>query len=155
MKKLLFILPLLFLACSQKSELQLGRGTEVVFRQSDMIKIENIDIKRSEELCKAGDKEECYLTGTTYLMSSEIKPNFQKAGFYFTLACSLDDDRACNNLAGIYELGLGTPKDLNKAYNFYKKACDLEHKIACLNKEVVEEYLSLRKNSLVENKLIS
>lgn len=147
MKKLLFVLPLLFLACSQKTELQIGRGTEVVFRQSDMTKIENIDIKRSEELCKAGDKEECYLTGTTYLISSEIKPNFQKAGFYFTLACSLDDDRACNNLAGIYELGLGTPKNLDKAYIFYKKACELYNKIACLNMEVVEEYLKLKNNS--------
>lgn len=147
MKQLLFILPLLFLACSQKSEFQIGRGTEVVFRQSDMTKIENIDIKRSEAACKAGDKEECYLAGTTYLMSSEIKPNFQKAGFYFTLACSLDDDRACNNLAGIYELGLGTPKNLDKAYIFYKKACELYNKIACLNMEVVEEYLKLKNNS--------
>lgn len=132
----------LFIGCSQKNELAIGRGTEVVFRQSDMKKIENIDIRKSQHLCKSGDKDECYLAGTTYLMSQDIKPNFQKAGFYFNLGCNLKDERCCNNLAGMYELGLGTPKNLQKALNFYSISCELGNKIACLNKEVVEGYLS-------------
>lgn len=141
-----------FISCSQKNEFTLGRGSEVVFRQSDMEKIKYLDLKKSEDLCKNGNKDECYLSATSYLMSDEVKKNFQKAGFYFDLGCSLNDERCCNNLAGMYELGLGTPKNLNKALYYYSLACKLGHKIACLNQEVTQGYLSDINNAKLNNK---
>jgi hypothetical protein len=46
-------------------------------------------------------------------------------------ACSLDSRTGCGILGNFYEKGFLVPSDMRKARGYWRKACDLENKVAC------------------------
>jgi len=49
------------------------------------------------------------------------------------MACDEDNAFACNNLGIMYLNGLGTRQNLDKAKDYFGKACDLGIQIGCDN----------------------
>ncbi|MBQ3524956.1 MAG: sel1 repeat family protein [Akkermansia sp.] len=61
------------------------------------------------------------------------KPNHKMAFRFYTYGEHFNDARAINNLASMYEKGIGTDKDEHKALRLYKKAAQLGNKDASAN----------------------
>lgn len=61
------------------------------------------------------------------------RPNTLMARRYFELGMQVDDARAINNLASMYELGIGVSKDVGMALRLYKRAAALGCKDASAN----------------------
>lgn len=68
-------------------------------------------------------------------MNALSEQNYTKANMHFSKACSVENGRwssfGCDALAGAYEFGFGTPKNMTKAVEFYTKACNLGSPKAC------------------------
>lgn len=62
--------------------------------------------------------------GELYYYGTEVKQNDHLAFTYFKRADTLGMYEATYCLGEMYENGVGTPKDLKIAYNYYKKAAD-------------------------------
>jgi TPR repeat protein len=52
---------------------------------------------------------------------------------HYKSACEGGDLQWCPNLGTMYELGLGVPKDLDRASAVYRTACDRGHATSCAN----------------------
>lgn len=75
-----------------------------------------------------------FYLGYIYLSGSGMpKPKPELAFKFFSIGEKFNDDNAINNLASMYERGLGTEKDELKALRLYKKAADLGNKEASAN----------------------
>lgn len=61
------------------------------------------------------------------------RPDLKSAFKCYAYGERFDDDRAINNLAGMYEQGIGVSRDLNQALRLYKKAASLGNKDASAN----------------------
>lgn len=61
------------------------------------------------------------------------RPNHLMAKKFFEAGARVNDPRAINNLAAIYELGIGVSKDAAMALRLYKRAADLGYKDASAN----------------------
>lgn len=62
-----------------------------------------------------------------------IEVNYELARQYYEQAVNLNNAKAMNNLATMYENGEGVAKDIHKAIELYKKAVDLGNAIAMNN----------------------
>lgn len=75
-----------------------------------------------------------FYLGYIYLSGSGMpKPKPELAFKFFSIGEKFNDANAINNLASLYERGLGTDKDELKALRLYKKAADLGNKEASAN----------------------
>ena len=75
-----------------------------------------------------------FYLGYIYLSGSGMpKPKPELAFKFFSIGEKFNDANAINNLASMYERGLGTDKDELKALRLYKKAADLGNKEASAN----------------------
>lgn len=59
--------------------------------------------------------------------------NYLKAKKFYEKGCVLEDYSACNNLANLYNNGLGIRKDHHKANKLYEQACNSKEAYACHN----------------------
>ena len=48
-------------------------------------------------------------------------------------SCAANNDLGCNGLGAAYANGLGVSQDMQKAKDYFKKACDLNYKEGCDN----------------------
>ena len=64
---------------------------------------------------------------------------FKKAKKLFKKSCNGGNTYACNELAIMYDTGLGSKQDYLKALKFYTKACDGEYIIGCYNLGIMYE----------------
>ena len=72
--------------------------------------------------------------GHIYLSGAGLKkPNYERAFHYFNYGMQFNDADAINNLATMYERGIGTAKDELMALRLYKKAANLGCKQASAN----------------------
>jgi len=65
--------------------------------------------------------------------AAENKNDFYKAVEYYTAGYLLDHPSATNNLARLYEVGLGVEKNTDKAIELYKRAIELNNTHAMVN----------------------
>ena len=49
------------------------------------------------------------------------------------MGCNLGDGGSCSHLGVNYQMGNGVLADINKAKEFFQRACDLNIGIACQN----------------------
>lgn len=75
-----------------------------------------------ERGCKEGDPIGCVMAGILY---EEDFKNIEQAIKFYKIGCN-GDGVGCTLLGKIYEEGKGVKKDLKKAKEFYKHACDNE-----------------------------
>lgn len=61
------------------------------------------------------------------------RPDLKSAFKCYVYGERFDDDRAINNLAGMYEQGIGVSQDITMALKLYKKAANLGNKDASAN----------------------
>ena len=87
-------------------------------------------IKYYQDVAKSNDKRALYSLAKIYYENKEFKDNDRLVMFYLTLIANLKDADANYYCGLMYEKGICTKVDLNKSYEFYKCACDLEHKEA-------------------------
>lgn len=64
---------------------------------------------------------------------NNIEQNSAEAVKYYTMAAEQNDPTAINNLASLYFSGIGTEKDVKKAFELFQKASDLGNDNASLN----------------------
>lgn len=104
--------------------------------------VHGFDLEKNEFLqaqkykCEDGDNEACGIVGTIYSMEDfakeyGIEVDYFVANKYLKKACDGNDNTGCFNLAVSYDLGEGVTRDNIKAYELYKKACELNHPNAC------------------------
>lgn len=75
-----------------------------------------------------------FYMGHIYLSGAGLrKPNYERAFRYFSYGMQFNDADAINNLATMYERGIGTEKDELTALRLYKKAANLGCKEASAN----------------------
>lgn len=75
-----------------------------------------------------------FYMGHIYLSGAGLrKRNPERAFYYFSYGEKLNDANAINNLAAMYERGIGTEKDELTALRLYKKAANLGSKAASAN----------------------
>ena len=90
----------------------------------------NTDIGRSLAVA-ACEKEEsgsaCNLLGYGLAMEGHHAPALKR----YLRACKLDSGAGCSNSGHAHAQGLGTPKNIDKARFFLKKACGLGYESAC------------------------
>ena len=75
-----------------------------------------------------GNSTACNNLAYLYFSGDGVERNYEKALKYYEKTVAMDDDYAkCWLRIGYqYEQGLGTPRDLNKAFECYKKAADAD-----------------------------
>ncbi|KAH7718081.1 Protein ZK20.4 a [Aphelenchoides avenae] len=98
--------------------------------------------KYMKKACELEDAEACWLLSTWYMgpdtkmklatgatqkeipkdRLGSLPRNMEKAIEYGKIACDLAEFRSCANVARIYKLGDGVPKDLDKAKEFSDRA---------------------------------
>lgn len=75
-----------------------------------------------------------FYLGYMYQMGLGIRrPDLKSAFKCYVYGERFGDDRAINNLAGMYEQGIGVSQDLTRALRLYKKAASLGNKDASAN----------------------
>lgn len=85
-------------------------------------------IKLLTESCNFENSMSC-----TRLASETIDTNPKKAIELYTKGCELGDGFACVQTGIMYEKGIGTTKNINKAKDFYGQACDFQDQEGCSN----------------------
>ncbi len=60
-----------------------------------------------------------------------LKGKYKKSFEGFEKRCKKNDSYACGMVGYMYNKGIGTKKDLNKAVSFYKKGCKLNDADSC------------------------
>ena len=80
--------------------------------------------KPAQELqrkAEAGDKEAQFRLGAAY----EAQKNYQEARTWYERAAAQGHAQATNNLAYLYDLGVGTKQDRQRGFDLYRRAADL------------------------------
>lgn len=81
-----------------------------------------------QKACNLLDDVGCYNLGIAYANEG----NYKDAMMFLTKTCEISRDAiGCSDLGYLYEEGLGTEKNLQKAQNIYKQACENKHAHAC------------------------
>lgn len=140
-KILLVFICLAFLGCAQKAGKLANswRGSEIIYKKSHLNLIDK-DAKFYENSCEKGSAFDCYLGGGAYFIGKFQKKDFKKALKLNLKGCELKNALACNNYAGMTEMGFGVDKNPKIAKEFYKISCDLGEILGCIN------YQALYKN---------
>ena len=86
-------------------------------------------VNRYTKECNNKNTESCVRLADMYYKGVDIKQNSKRAKKILLKACTLDNAKACNNLAWIEE----SEKNFDKAHKFYTMACSKNHKMACSN----------------------
>ncbi|MCA9645646.1 MAG: SEL1-like repeat protein, partial [Myxococcales bacterium] len=73
-----------------------------------------------------GDPVAMVYVGEAYAKGIGGPPDYASAGFWFDRAAALGSARAKQNLGHLFELGLGRPKDIERALNLYREAAGVE-----------------------------
>jgi len=63
----------------------------------------------------------------------QAEKNYVEAKSWYELAVAQNHAMATNSLGQLYDLGLGTPQDRNKGFEFYTRSADLGHARAMWN----------------------
>ena len=66
-------------------------------------------------------------------MGESVPKNEKKAIELYEKSCAANNDLGCNGLGAAYANGLGVSQDMQKAKDYFKKACDLNYKEGCDN----------------------
>lgn len=87
------------------------------------------DAKKYYELaCNYGHERGCYSRASKAMMEKDDK----SALLWLTKGCTAGDGLSCYNLGAKYRSGAGgVPKDLAKAFSYFKRACDAGDAPAC------------------------
>ena len=100
----------------------------------DYRKVERLKAKRDleglkdyliEEIKESKDPQAYYELGYYYYRHDHKDVMKMKAIYNFEKAASLNQPQACVMLARMYETGFFLEEDLKKAFEYYKKAADL------------------------------
>eukprot|EP01147_Barroeca_monosierra_P010014 gene10014-2188_t len=91
-----------------------------------------------KKACDLGSIEGCHNAGmllrSTRYKEAGVLPNGNEALSYFQKACDQDFRNGCFMLSVVYLRGeAGAPRDMPKALQLAKKACDLQHTWGCIN----------------------
>jgi TPR repeat protein len=84
------------------------------------------------EGCDGNNKDDCNTLGTIY---ESGKPNVtqdsNQALLLFSQACKLGSAAGCSDLGDLYHHGHGVPTNLDLAFKFLQKGCDMGNSWAC------------------------
>jgi TPR repeat protein len=91
-----------------------------------------------EKACKMGLNEACsYLTQLIDHMRRDCEP--PKPAARPAKPGEKVDKSDCTNLGYLYELGVGVPKDMRMAAEYYKRGCDGKSAVSCSNLGILYE----------------
>ncbi|QKF91640.1 tetratricopeptide repeat protein [Campylobacter sp. CCUG 57310] len=79
--------------------------------------------------CALDNAQGCSYAGVVYSLKST--PDHAKASFYMHKACDMNLGDGCWNLGYLYSYGLGVKKDENRAFELYKRSCELRYGVGC------------------------
>jgi TPR repeat protein len=82
--------------------------------------------------CEGGDGKACGELGDKYLRSDA--PNAPLGATYLKKGCDLKYWRSCSDLAHLYHIGEGVPRDAAKGNTLYDLACDHDHGGSCFSR---------------------
>jgi len=68
-----------------------------------------------------------------------VKGDYHQAHVHFEKACNEGNQKACVGFAGLYENGRDVEKDIAKAKEMYKTACDAGEELGCKRLEKIKE----------------
>jgi TPR repeat protein len=87
-----------------------------------------------QKQCDLGTASACLKLGGAYQDGSHgLAADGVRAADLYDRACTLGDVHGCNNLAVMFEKGIGRPLDLGRALSMYEKSCAADHALACRN----------------------
>jgi hypothetical protein len=139
-------LPLLALAASSLvacgDAFQLGaetQGSAVPYRAHPVIPTKDEyaaspckfgDVARCIEKCQTGDAHACNAMGVIFEYGRQGTPDGAIASGFYSRACETNYAPACTNLAWLYSLGRGVPRDPQQAMVLFTRAFD-SSRLAC------------------------
>lgn len=92
--------------------------------------------------CNAGDVKACANLGWIYTNGSSGAPvSYFYAAKYYQIACDGGILSSCNNLAILYQKGLGVPQDTQRALDLFAYVCDTGLQSGCDNYRIFKEQL--------------
>ena len=95
-------------------------------------------VERMERLGEEGDIDACLTLGYMYLYGENgVERDDKKAFKYYSMAASMDDMIAINNVGSLYFSGIGTEKSALKAAQMFDKAARLGNHEAALNLAII------------------
>lgn len=75
-----------------------------------------------------------------YFGMKPMTRDYNQAKLWFDKAAAQEENTAKFYLAGMYRLGMGVPKDIQKAHSIYQKLCNKGKIVACsINKKIEQE----------------
>ena len=95
--------------------------------------------------CENSDLEACNLQGEALLERSD-KKSLSRAFDLFKKACGIHSSKACVNLAGMYESGLGVKADDKLALENYMRGCVYGNKDSCTEAEKIASKLEAQEH---------
>lgn len=92
--------------------------------------------------CNAGDVKACANLGWIYTNGSSGAPvSYFYAAKYYQIACDGGILSSCNNLAILYQKGLGVPQDAQRALDLFAYVCDTGLQSGCDNYRIFKQQL--------------
>jgi TPR repeat protein len=88
------------------------------------------DVARCIEQCQTGDAHACNAMGVIFEYGRQGTPDSAIASGFYSRACDTNYAPACTNLAWLYSLGHGVPRDANQAMLLFTRAFD-SSRLAC------------------------
>ncbi len=119
-------LALLFTGCKKKDEYSLHLISKNLTEKQ----------KKILQKCRAKDGKSCYDLASALhlaLLRGDRKVELADIIRLYRWGCNLDWSPACHNLGVIFERGSGIPVDLERAREFYGRACRLGNGKSCYN----------------------
>jgi len=110
-------------------------------------------VERMTRLAEEGDLEAALTLGYMFLYGENgVEPDAQKAFKYYSMAASMDDKVAINNLGSLYFSGIGTEKNVLRAVQMFEKAAKLGNNEAAVNLAFI--YLTTPNINTVKHRII-
>lgn len=92
--------------------------------------------------CNAGDVKACANLGWIYTNGTSGAPvSYFYAAKYYQIACDGGILSSCNNLAILYQKGLGVPQDAQRALDLFAYVCDTGLQSGCDNYRIFKQQL--------------
>jgi TPR repeat protein len=88
------------------------------------------DVARCIEQCQAGDPKSCNSMGVQFEYGYGASPDSTIASGFYARACDANYAQGCTNLAWLYSLGRGVPRDTQQAMLLFTRAFD-SSRVAC------------------------